>query len=427
MPEAKFYLGPPEASRQILGLRLGQIALVASVCLLALVPLKMGMGSGGLVTAGLIVVIGIAATWIRVHDRHLDQWVGLVVQHHYGRYRFRRPLRSELDDHGNLVHGGLVSSFLRLEFESLHLNTFDVREQRSSSFARAVATTLQAHCKLEGASWTIYTDARDPRSKSARWIRRHSHHPTDQAAVAYRELLHEGECETLRQRVVLSFTSSLAHRRDLENAEAMVRRELAACGVGAYPLEPEATTQWITALSGAKASGRSIILSLTPRWHAVTSGGQSLVATWVQRYPAGGVGPDLFADACLLGPGISMTVSLRLITAAAALRKVRSRRTGSMADATLRARAGFLESSKESLREQDRQRRESRYATGESGVLVRTFFVARNDLNGGSQGPPDATASVASHLRGRGVEAKKLHGCHEQIIAALATTAGWSP
>ena len=404
-------IGPPEIKRHLMGLRYGQIAVMASACLMAVTLAMMVHGSFGAVGAIAFLVAGLVASWMPIQGRYVDEWVITVAMFWLARLLTRCDLVVSVD-HTGLAHGPMMSTrYVALEVEPLALQSFEERSLRTKSFAHGVGATLAAHQSLAEISWTILTEARDPREQSARWVRCHGHTDEPSLLDLYRETLHEGHVVTLRQRIVMALSTTPASEADVPMALATLESELVSNGLRIRALDAGETRAWLSTLTHAAIHGDDVVLNPSSRWSAARFRDVNLVSFWVEQFPIGGMGPELFAELFVHQPGISLHVTMRHIDPAAALRRIRSRRTGSIADATMRRRAGFLASTKAQQLEEERLRRESRYASGEAGIALNVTIMTRGD--------GEARNALIASLHAKGVQLRRLNGEHAQRARAL--------
>ena len=416
MDEHVFTIGPAEVRRHLMGMRLGQIYLTAVACLLAFLATRLTHGIIATLSAVLVIALGLIAAWLPLRRYAADQWMAIAWSFLVATLSLARPLRATIDGSGIVLCDGIGVIYVELNFESIALESSALRLERTTTFASAVAATLSTHRALSGISWTLSTHDRDPREASARWVRCFAHDGPVSAKAHYANLLHEGTLKTLCQRIVVSLSSSPSDTEELVVAAHALMAALEGCGVTTRVLSGAEAQSWLCELTGATREPDKLSLKIQPTWCQALIGEQALAAFWLERFPIGSFGPDLLADLCLLRSGLVLRVSVSVVESASALRSVRAKRTGSIAESELRQRAGFLASTKAEHEELQRYRREQRYAQGEAGVRVSVIVVQRDITPIGDD--------VATHLEGRGVRVRRLNGEHGQVAATLFSGQG---
>ena len=404
-------IGPPEPLRHLMGLRYGQIMVMALACVIAVGLSLLLHGALGAIGAVLVIAMGLMAAWIPWNGRHCDEWLSVIAWHGHARLMAKRALVVRVDDAGLVWATSTVTKYIGLEVEPLALQSYEERSQRTQAFAYAIAATLSTHSSLSDISWTISTQVRDPRANSARWVRCHRQGSAQSLLDCYRETLHEGHVETMAQHIVMALSAPPLDGEGLEAAVKTLEAELNGTGIRLHNLDAADSGAWLSSLTGASVRGGDVGLSVDPRWGAAKSGGTTFVAYWVEQFPSSGIGPELFADLFVRHGGVSLQVTMRHMDAATALRRVRSRRTSSIADATMRRRAGFLASTKAQHLEDERQRRESRYASGEAGMVLSVIIMMRED--------EERNTEMVASLQAKGVGLRRLNGEHAQRLAAF--------
>ena len=413
MDEHVFTIGPAEVRRHLMGMRLGQIYLTAVACLLAFLATRLTHGIIATLSAVLVIALGLIAAWLPLRRYAADQWIAIAWSFLVAKVSLARPLRATIDEAGIVHCDGVATVYLELTFSSIALEDSALRLQRTTAFASALTATLSTHRALRELSWTLTTQARDPREASARWVRRHAHDAPISAKERYADLLQEGSLETLRQRIVVSLSSSPWDSDVLVAAARSLGSALQGCAVSARVLSAHGAQSWLRELTGATCERDSCGLKIESAWGHARIGEYTLTAFWLERFPIGFFGPDLLGDLCLLRSDLIVRVS---IEAASALRSVRAKRTGSIAEGELRQRAGFLASTKAEQEEMQRHRREQRYAQGEDGVRVSVIVVQRDKA--------PISEDVAKHLQSRGMRVTRCNGEHGQVAAMLLSGQG---
>jgi hypothetical protein len=215
----------------------------------------------------------------------------------------------------------------------------------------------------------------------------------------------------MAQHIVMALSAPPLGGEGLDAAVKTLEAELNGTGITLHNLDAADSGAWLSSLTGASVRGGDVALSVAPSWGAARSGDTACVAYWVEQFPSSGIGPELFADLFVRHGGVSLQVTMRHMDAATALRRVRSRRTSSIADATMRRRAGFLASTKAQHLEDERQRRESRYASGEAGMALSVIIMMRED--------EERNTEMVASLQAKGVGLRRLNGEHAQRLAAF--------
>ena len=416
MDEHVFTIGPAEVRRHLMGMRLGQIYLTAVACLLAFLATRLTHGIIATLSAVLVIALGLIAAWLPLRRYAADQWIAIAWSFLVAKVSLARPLRATIDEAGIVHCDGVATVYLELTFSSIALEDSALRLQRTTAFASALTATLSTHRALRELSWTLTTQARDPREASARWVRRHAHDAPISAKERYADLLQEGSLETLRQRIVVSLSSSPWDSDVLVAAARSLGSALQGCAVSARVLSAHGAQSWLRELTGATCERDSCGLKIESAWGHARIGEYTLTAFWLERFPIGFFGPDLLGDLCLLRSDLIVRVSISVAEAASALRSVRAKRTGSIAEGELRQRAGFLASTKAEQEEMQRHRREQRYAQGEDGVRVSVIVVQRDKA--------PISEDVAKHLQSRGMRVTRCNGEHGQVAAMLLSGQG---
>ena len=132
-------------------------------------------------------------------------------------------------------------------------------------------------------------------------------------------------------------------------------------------------------------------LAGSDRWSAYRADGSWHATYWISEWPRAEVGPD-FLSPLLLGPQRAATsLIMTPVPVERALREARSARTADIADAELRARAGFLQSARRERETEGVARREAELADGHQEFHFNGFVTV-------SAGDPDELATACADL-----------------------------
>lgn len=105
-------------------------------------------------------------------------------------------------------------------------------------------------------------------------------------------------------------------------------------------------------------------LASQDRWSAHRTDGAWHATYWIAEWPRVHVGPDFITPLLLGSEHTTVSVVMAPVASDKAMREVRSARTADLADAELRARAGFLQSARRERESEGVTRREAELADG---------------------------------------------------------------
>lgn len=196
-----------------------------------------------------------------------------------------------------------------------------------------------------------------------------------------------------------------------------LRRELRLLGgqlreAALEPLEPLDLTELGHLIAGPGASpagtaGTAWPLAADDGWSAYRADGGWHATYWIAEWPRVQVGPD-FLTPLLVGSGrTTVSVVMAPVPPDRAMREVRSARTADLADAQLRARAGFLQSARRERESEGVTRREAELADGHHEFRFTGYVTVSAD------DPAELTAACAAaeHAAGSArLELRRLYG-----------------
>jgi hypothetical protein len=115
-----------------------------------------------------------------------------------------------------------------------------------------------------------------------------------------------------------------------------------------------------------RRSGGAWPMATDERWAYLRADGSWHCTYWVAEWPRVEVGPEFLGPLLLGSRRVSMSVLLTPVDPERALREARSARTADLADAEIRARAGFMPSIRRDREQQGALSREAELADGHS-------------------------------------------------------------
>lgn len=242
------------------------------------------------------------------------------------------------------------------------------------------------------------------------------------ADVSYRELVGSFAAGFPQHRawLVLVVRPSQPNRRapgSAGRAVADLRREmrLVEGQLRSAELEPEQPLDLCQLTALIAGSGRperspgrrAWALAADEGWSAYRSDGDWHVTYWIAEWPRQEVGPDFLAP-LLVGPArTAVSVLMAPVPTDRALREVRSARTADVADAELRARAGFLQSARRDRESEGVARREAELADGHQEFRFSGYVT----VSAGDRDELAAACAAAEHAaQSARLELRRLFG-----------------
>jgi hypothetical protein len=116
----------------------------------------------------------------------------------------------------------------------------------------------------------------------------------------------------------------------------------------------------------ARRAGGAWPMATDERWSCLRADGAWHCTYWIAEWPRVEVGPEFLGPLLLGGRRVSTSVLLAPVDSERALREARSARTADLADAEIRARAGFIPSIRRDREREGALARESELADGHS-------------------------------------------------------------
>ena len=245
------------------------------------------------------------------------------------------------------------------------------------------------------------------------------------ADASYREMSRSADSAMIRHQgwVVLAIRSPHRPRAGVgaaPGAMTVLRRELRLlCGqlrdAALDPLEPMGLARLEAMIAGPTASPRATEdgagmawpLASIDGWSAYRADGLWHATYWIAEWPRVDVGPDFLTP--LLVGSVRNTVSVVMapVPPDKAMREVRSARTADLADAELKARAGFLQSARRERESAGVNRREAELADGHQDFRFSGYVTVS------AQDPEALTAACAAtehSAQSARLELRRLYG-----------------
>ena len=175
------------------------------------------------------------------------------------------------------------------------------------------------------------------------------------------------------------------------------------------PLDPEGLHGLMSSDRAApvRAGGGPWPLAATDGWSTYRADGAWHATYWVAEWPRIPVGPD-FLTPLLVGPErITVSVVMAPVAPDRAMREVRSARTADMADAELKARAGFLPSARRERESEGVAQREAELADGHHEFRFSGYVTVSADDPEQLSAACAATEHAAQSAR---IELRRLFG-----------------
>lgn len=422
--EPRYGFHPLERRGVLLGLDAGQMATMAGGVVAALVTRAAISGPAGMLLAvataigtlvstlwtrdgrSLAARAAVAAAWLargasraqlddtplsgRLQTGHCD--AGGAGSHRPGAHRPRRH-RTEPEPPGLRPPGIVLSSDPGLPGDA---PIGIVRDRRSGTCAAVLPVQGCSYClldpgeqvqRLEGWRRVLGSLAR-PGSPvvKVQWLQRswigadgqarvpeeaQGHGGPNPAASSYAQLLDTALPALANHRVWLALVVELrppgeavtALRRELRLLEGQLR---AADLKPLHPLGPDELAELVgqpSRTAGAPACG-AWPLARREGWSAYQTDAFWHATYWVAEWPRTEVGPDFLAPLLLTSARTAVSLLMAPVPSDRAMREVRSARTADLADAQLRARAGFLQSARRERETVGVARREEELADG---------------------------------------------------------------
>lgn len=148
-------------------------------------------------------------------------------------------------------------------------------------------------------------------------------------------------------------------------------------------------------------------LAVDDRWSMVRADGAWHATYWVAEWPRVPVGPDFLAPLLVGIKRASMSVLMSPVAPDRAAREARSARTSDLADAQLRARAGFLTSARRERESEGARHREEELADGHSEFRFSAYLTVSADDR---DGLVTACAEAEHAAQSARVELRRLFG-----------------
>jgi hypothetical protein len=196
-------------------------------------------------------------------------------------------------------------------------------------------------------------------------------------------------------------------RRELRLLEGQLR------GADLRPGRPLALDELQAVVAGATEARRSRRtgggwpMATDERWSYLRADGSWHCTYWVAEWPRVEVGPEFLGPLLLGNRRVSVSVLLAPVDPERALREARSARTADLADAELRARAGFIPSIRRDREQQGALAREAELADGHSEFRFTGYLT----VSAGDREEMTAACADAEHAaQSARIEIRRLYG-----------------
>jgi hypothetical protein len=175
------------------------------------------------------------------------------------------------------------------------------------------------------------------------------------------------------------------------------------------PLEPAALAEMV---AGPGRRGRSVgaipwPLAAEEGWAHHRADGDWHATYWIAEWPRLQVGPDFLAPLLTAPVRTAVSVVMAPVSPDRAMREARSARTADVADAELRARAGFLQSARRDRESEGVIRREAELADGHQEFRFSGYVTVSAEDRDGLAAACAAAEHAAQSAR---LELRLLHG-----------------
>lgn len=441
MAEPPRYLFHPRERRGlVLGLGAGQLLGAGGGLVAAVVVHGALRGSGGVAAAVLVAAVGAGASLWSRDQRPLGEWAFIGAG--WAARRARGPLLDDLPVAGPSVprpgrpsgirlvtdRGGPGGPAMACVVDRRAATIAGVIPVDGGSFA-LMDPEVQADA-LEGWRRVLGTLAR-PGSpvRRVQWL-----HRVGVAGPGGPAELEAGPAGPHYRRLVAATVPSMkahrtwlvvavgarpddAGRRDLRREMRLLAGQLSAAGLRPGPpldgdemagllAGPSRPSGAFSSRSGRDRTG-GWPLAVDDRWSMVRVEGAWHCTYWVAEWPRIPVGPDFLTPLLVGVERASLSVVMSPVDPAAALRQARSSQASDLADAQLRARAGFLPSSRRQRESDGARQLEEELTDGHCQYRFSAYLTVSADERDGLLA---ACAEAEHSAQAARVELRRLYG-----------------
>ena len=414
-----YRFAPRERRGLIAGVRSGQVLVVTSALICAVVTLRSGRGADHGLLALLLVVIGVSIAWLPIRGRTPEEWLPVLTRHGAGRIAGTNRVISEPSDQARrrpvawlsalevldpspeqagpsfgVVRDrsfGTMSAVLLLAGEGFALFSKQEQEQRLQAWANVLASLANSQGLLHRLQWierTVPDHGEEIRRRIELALARA---PVSQAQrdaqLSYQGLVQRETRTALRHESCLVVTISLDHgasrarrgeraTRELSTAKALgnelalVQRRCREAGIAVDgALSADGLRAMLRRSSADVPIGARVSwpwpLAWQESWSFLRTDGSWHATYWILEWPRSDV-PGDFLRPLLLGNHDRQSVSVVMapISQQRATHAAEHARTSSVADHALRARHGFALTARSRREHEGVLRRESELAEG---------------------------------------------------------------